>query len=296
MKKDAMRRKNNIRGYMFILPALAGFLLFWMFPMIYGLIISFTDYGGLSTSLDFVGLKNYIALFRDDYFMVSLKNNLIYAAVFTPVTLGLSLTLAIGLHKCLHFSSMYRMAMFLPYITSMVSIAIIWKLLLNPTVGPVNAFLENIGIHNPPQWLTSSKWALLAVIFVSVWKTYGYYMIILLAGLQNIPTQYYEAAAIDGAKGVQMFKNITLPCLSPTVFLCLIMLLINSFQVFDLVSIMTEGGPGRSTNVLVYRIYQEGFVNLKMGYASAMSMVLFLIIMLVTYIQFLGQKRWVNYQ
>lgn len=289
-----MKNKNKI-GYLFIMPAVLGFLVFWALPIIYGIVISFTNYGGLNNQMKFVGLNNYLDLLRDEYFFVSLKNNLLYALTFTPLTLGAAVLTAVALNKCTHFSSAYRMTMFLPYITSMVSVAIIWKLLLRPVNGPINNFLQNIGIATPPQWLSSSHWALWAVVIVSVWKSYGYYMVIVLAGLQNIPEQYYEAAAIDGATGIKKFINITLPCLSPTLFLCIIMLIINSFQVFDLISIMTEGGPGYATNVLVYRVYQEGFTNMKMGYASAMSQVLFLIILAITGIQFWGQKKWVNY-
>ena len=144
-------------------------------------------------------------------------------------------------------------------------------------------------------WLASSKTALLSIMIVAIWKQAGYYMVILLAGLQSIPQQLYEAAQIDGAGAIKRFFNVTLPMLSPTMFMVLILNIISSFQVFDLINIMTEGGPGRSTNVLVYRIYQEGFQQLKFGYASAMAYFLFLIVLIVTLIQFRGQKKWVTY-
>lgn len=152
-----------------------------------------------------------------------------------------------------------------------------------------------LGVANPPQWLSATKTALGSVMVVAIWKQAGYYMIIILAGLQSIPSQLYEAASIDGANSVEKFFKITLPMLSPTMFMVTILSIINSFQVFDLVNIMTQGGPGRSTNVLVYRIYQEGFQKLQFGYASAMAYFLFIIIMVITLIQFRGQKKWVNY-
>ena len=152
-----------------------------------------------------------------------------------------------------------------------------------------------VGISNPPGWLLDQNWALYSVIIVAIWKNFGYYMIILLAGLQGIPKYLYESAEIDGATKRQCFTNITVPMLSPTIFLCLVTIIIAAFQEFDLINILTEGGPGRATNVLVFRIYTEGFVNVKMGYASAIAYTLFAIIMVITLIQFVLQKKWVNY-
>ena len=168
-------------------------------------------------------------------------------------------------------------------------------MIFHPTRGPLNLFLSHIGISNPPQWLVSSSTALVSVMIVAIWKQAGYYMVIILAGLQSIPKHLYEAAEIDGANGLKRFFHITLPMLSPTMFMVTILALISSFQVFDLISIMTEGGPGRATNVLVYRIYQEGFKYLNFGYASAMAYFLFIIILIITLIQFRGQKKWVTY-
>ena len=178
----------------------------------------------------------------------------------------------------------------------MVSIAVVWKLIFNHTGGPLNLLLAGIGIAEPPKWLMSSNWALYAVIIISVWKSFGYYMLILLAGMQTIPSYLYEAAEIDGASSFQRYRKITLPLLSPTIFLCIVMLLINSFQVFDLVSVLTKGGPGYATQVLVFRIYTEAFTYSRMGYASAIAYFLFLIVLVITIIQFIGQKYWVHYE
>ena len=176
----------------------------------------------------------------------------------------------------------------------MVSVATVWNLILAPS-GPLNQLLRMVGISNPPGWLLDQDWALYSVIIVAIWKNFGYYMIILLAGLQGIPKYLYESAEIDGATKRQCFTNITVPMLSPTIFLCLVTIIIAAFQEFDLINILTKGGPGRATNVLVFRIYTEGFVNVKMGYASAIAYTLFAIIMVITLIQFVLQKKWVNY-
>ncbi len=287
--------KSYAAGTLFILPAFVLFAIFIFLPLIYGLIMSFTDYGGFNIKPNFVGLDNYAKLLRDEYFLISLKNNMIYTGLFVPLTMVLALFSAIALNNVLHLRKYLRMAFYFPQITSMVSIAIVWGLLLNPLSGPVNSMLKAVGIANPPEWLMSSHWALLAIVLVAAWKSFGYYMIILLAGIQGIPEYLYESAKLDGAGKFQRFLYVTLPGLSPTLFMVLILTVINSFQVFDLVSVMTDGGPGRSTNVLVFRIYQEAFVHYRMGYSAAMSMVLFLIIMTVSLIQFKLEKKWVTY-
>ena len=292
--KVKYRKSEVISGYLFILPSLVIFITFMIIPIFMGLYISLTDYDGFKT-MNFVGLQNYAAMFKDSYFLVSFKNNIVYTLFTVPGTMILSLLLAVAVNKGIKGSSVFKTVFFFPYITSMVAVGIIWTLLFNPTVGPINNFLKSIGIANPPGWLLSTKSALPAVMIVTVWKWAGYYMIIFLAGLQGIPKQLYEASEVDGASGLTKFFHITLPLLSPTTFLILILLIINSFQVFDLINIMTEGGPGRATNVLVYRIYQEGFKYMHFGYASAEAYFLFAIILIITGIQFRGQKKWVVY-
>lgn len=292
IKEKKIRR--YIKGYLFILPNFIGFFIFMALPIIMGLIISFTDYNGFS-QFNFVGLKNYINMFHDEYFKVSLWHNLLYTAVTVPGTIVTALLLAVAVNKGIKGSSLFKTMFFLPNISSMVAVGIVWAAIFNPTQGPLNLFLKSLGVMNPPMWLSSTKTALLSVMLVAIWKQSGYYMIIILAGLQSVPAQLYEAASIDGADGIKKFFKITLPMLSPTMFMVLILSIINSFQVFDLINIMTDGGPGRSTNVLVYRIYQEGFQKLQFGYASAMAYFLFIIIMVITLIQFRGQKKWVNY-
>lgn len=292
IKKNTM--KNYLKGYLFLLPNFIGFFIFMAIPIIMGLIISFTDYNGFS-QFNFIGLKNYIDMFRDEYFLVSLGNNLLYTAVTVPGIVVFALLLAVAVNTGIRCSGLFKTMFFLPNISSMVAVGIVWAMLFNPTMGPINNFLRSLGIENPPQWISASDSALRSIMLVDIWKKAGYYMVILLAGLQSIPKQLYEAASIDGAGAVKKFFKITLPMLSPTMFMVMVLCIIQSFQVFDLVNIMTQGGPGRSTNVLVFRIYQEGFQKLQFGYASAMAYFLFLIVLIVTLIQFRGQKKWVNY-
>lgn len=295
MKQLSYHRKEKAQGLLFITPALLLFLVFMAYPMIYGLLLSFTSNRNAGSALNFNGLSNFIRLFtKDSYFKVSLINNLIYAIGFTPGVLIVALLVALLLNSKIRGARLLRTVCFLPYLTSMVAVATVWNILLAPN-GPVNSMLRAIGISNPPGWLMDKDWALPSVILVAIWKNFGYYMIILLAGLQSIPTYLYESALIDGADARQSFRYITVPMLSPTIFLCLITIVIAAFQEFDIIKIMTEGGPGRATNVLVFRIYTEGFVNVKMGYASAIAYVLFAIIMLITLFQFWMQKKWVNY-
>lgn len=292
--KKRKNLKNYMKGYLFLLPNFVGFFVFMAVPILMGLGISFTDYNGFN-QFNFVGLKNYIDMFKDEYFLVSLGNNLLYTLVTVPGTILVSLFLAIAVNKGIKGSSLFKTMFFLPNISSMVAVGIVWAMLFNPSMGPINNFLKSLGVTNPPMWISASDSALWSIMIVAIWKQAGYYMIILLAGLQSIPRQLYEAASIDGAGAVKKFFKVTLPMLSPTMFMVMVLCIIQSFQVFDLVNIMTQGGPGRSTNVLVFRIYQEGFQKLQFGYASAMAYFLFLVVLVVTLIQFRGQKKWVNY-
>lgn len=289
------RRRMEMTGWLFVMPSLIVFTLFMFLPIILGFWYSLSDYTGLSDQYNFVGLSNYIKMFQDRYFKVSITNNIIYACLFSVLTMLLALALATLLNGLKRFRKIFRMIFFMPYISSMVAVAIIWKMIFNPNGGPLNTVLMNIGAANPPKWLASTDWALIAIVIVSVWKSCGYYMLIFLAGLQNIPESLYESAALDGAGTAAKYFKITLPMITPTIFLNMVLVTINSFQVFDLVNVMTGGGPGMSTNVLSFRIYYEGFKNSSMGYASAIAYFLFAVILVITGLQFLVQKRWVHY-
>lgn len=294
-KLSAYHQKERIKGFLFILPALILFAAFLVYPTVYGLILSFTSNRSASAALQFNGIKNYIRLFtKDSYFSVSIRNNLIYACFYTPCVLLIALLIALLLNSKIRGKSALRMICFFPYLTSMVAVASVWNLIYAPN-GPINELLRFFGAQNVPGWLMDVNWVMPSLITVAVWKNFGYYMIILLAGLQGIPVYLYESARIDGANSLDQFRYVTLPMLSPTIFLCLVTIVIAAFQEFDLVKIMTDGGPGRASNMLVFRIYEEGFVNVKMGYASAIAYTLFAIIMVITAFQFVMQKKWVNY-
>ena len=289
-KRKSFQRKQWLAGYLFLLPNFLGFLLLMLIPIFIAIGLSFTDYNGFDKPI-FIGLKNFVNMFADDYFKISLKNNTIYTLTTVPGIIILAFFIAVLLNNSLLKS--LRIVFFFPNITSNTAIAIVWMSLLSPRIGPINVVLSAFGVKEPPLWLASSKWALWAVIIVVIWKGMGYYMVMFLAGLQGIPGSLYEAAKIDGANRRQTIIHITLPLMTPTIFLCSVICIINSFQVFDLIYQMTSGGPGRSTNVLVYRVYQEAFQNYNFGYASAISLLLFAIIFIATIIQFVIQKRWV---
>ena len=286
------KAQRNI-ALLFLLPNLLGFLVFIVYPVLKSLYISFFNWDGLGTK-EFIGLENYLSLLSDSTFRVSFWNNIHYTVVTVPLSIILGILIAMLMNVRMRGIQVFRVIYFLPQITSMIAIGIVWTTVL-ANYGPINQFLMTLGMENPPQWLSSSDWALISVEMVSIWRSMGYNAVILLAGLQGINAELYEAAKIDGAGAFRRFFSITLPMLSPTIFLCLVMQLIGSFKVFDTIMSMTQGGPGRATNVLTYYIYQKAFVDWKFGYASAVAYVLFAIIMILTLIQFVGQKKWVNY-
>ncbi|MDT2990474.1 carbohydrate ABC transporter permease [Enterococcus casseliflavus] len=286
---NKLKRKNTLTALSFIAPNFIGFFLFTLVPVVFSLILAFMEWDSFR-SPEFVGMKNFSKMLGDDTFWISLKNTFLYTIGVVPLTLVCSLGLAILLNKKVRGMKFFRTAFFFPYVTSLVAIAVVWNMLFHPTMGPINQFLKFF-IENPPGWTSSSDWALTAIIIVSVWRGMGYYMILYLAGLQSVPKELYEAASIDGANKWQQFRNVTLPSLRPTTFFVSIMLVINCFKIFDLVQVMTAGGPGRATNVLVYQIYNEAFVKFNFSYASAIAMVLFVIVLGITVIQFKWNQR-----
>lgn len=270
-------------GYVFITPILIGFAVFMFYPLIASLYLSLTESDGINPS-SFIGLENYTTLMVDEEFLNSLKVTLIYVAGTVPIGAILALLVAVLLNQKIRFVNAYRTAFFIPVITSMVAVATVWKWLYNTDYGLINGMLAKMGLYEPP-WLASEEWALLSIIIMSIWKGLGFNMVIYLAGLQNISVSLYEAAKIDGANGFQRLFHITIPLLRHTTLFVVIMSIINSFQVFDQVYIMTNGGPADSTSVIVFYIYQNAFLFFKQGYASAMAYILFIIIFIITFIQ-----------
>lgn len=285
---------NTINGFLFLTPNLLGFLVFTLIPVIAVFVISFTDWNAFG-SPKLIGFQNYLGLIKDANFKTAFFNNLKYTLMFVPGTILVALLFALALNRKIVCKGAFRVIYFLPHITSMVAVSIIWRMLYNGTYGPINSLLKSIGVMNPPNWLAEPKLALYAIIVMAIWKTYGYYMVIFMGNLANIPKDMYEVADLSGANAWQKFWYVTLPQLSPTMFFVTITCVISSFKVFDAINVMTQGGPGRSTYVLVYDIYTEAFTNYRFGYSSAISVVLFLMILAITLIQWRGQKNWVSY-
>jgi multiple sugar transport system permease protein len=288
---------ENITGYLFILPSFLGFIVFFLFPVLFSLFLSLCKWnlaGGLG-NIKFVGLENFKSILTDVWFTDSMKNSLIFTAATVCIGVGISLVLAVVMNKRVYFKNPLRVMFFLPYISSAVAVAMVWSIILQPTYGPVNQFLKSLGIQNAPNWLADVNWALPALIGMYIWQNLGYNIVVYMAGLTSISGDLYEAADIDGAGGLAKFFKITVPMVSPTTFFLVIMGIINSFKVFDQVQVLTQGGPGTSTTVLALYIYREAFQFYDMGFASAAAGAMFVIIFTVTIIQWKGQKRWVTY-
>jgi multiple sugar transport system permease protein len=292
--ESALMRRNTLKAYGFLLPNFLGFLIFTLVPVVCAFLLSFAKWD-TSNPIEFVKFNNYLKMLNNETFKISLLNTLYYTVFTVPLTMVCSLGIAMILNQKIKCIKLFRAAFFFPYIISLIAVAIIWNAILHPTMGPVNNFLMSLGIKNPPGWTASTTWAMPSVIIASVWRQMGYFMVIYLAGLQNIPNDLYEAAELDGASSWGKFKSITLPMLTPTTFFVSVMMVISSFKVFDMILVMTEGGPGRSTNVLVYHIYNEAFLNFRFGYASAVSMVLFVLVLSITLVQFKVEQKWVKY-
>lgn len=288
------RRINEVAlAYLFLLPTLLGLLFFSLGPVVAGFLVSFTNWNILLPP-QWVGLTNYQTLVDQDLPRKVLWNTVYYTVLNVPLNMTLALGVALLLNQKLRFVSLYRAVYFLPVVSSTVAASLIWAWLFSPNFGPINYFLGLVGIPGPP-WLGSTRWAMPAIIIMSVWKGFGTNMLIFLAGLQGIPQEMMEAAMIDGASNWQRFWRVTWPLLSPTTFFVLVISCIASFQVFEQVFIMTEGGPAYATTVLGLFIYLNAFRYNNMGYAAAAAYILFAIILAITLLQFRLQGRWTNY-
>lgn len=283
---------RNLQGYAFVSLAVVGMIAFELGPMVQSFWLSFTEYDIL-TKPQFVGLRNYSQIIRDELFWVSLRNTAYYVGVSIPLRLAIALWLAMLLNQKVRGIGVFRTLFYLPTVTAGVAVALLWQWVFEPTFGLVNYVLRFFGI-NGPAWLGDPSWAMPAIIIVACWQV-GPQMLIFLAGLQSVPVQLYEAAELDGASPWQKFVNVTLPLISPIVFFNLVVGIIQSFQVFDKVYIMTGGGPMQATLVYVMYLYQRAFSYLEMGYGSALAWILFMIIFILTLIQFRASK-WVYYE
>jgi multiple sugar transport system permease protein/alpha-1,4-digalacturonate transport system permease protein len=282
--------RNTAVGWSFILPNFAGFAVLTLVPIVVLFYVAFTDWNVFGVA-EWVGADNFTQMAHDDSFWTAFSNTVWYTVFHIPLTLAAALGLALLLNRRLRGVGFFRTVAFFPYITSIVAVAQVWNLLFSPQYGPINALLRAVGVAHPPGWTVSADWSMPAVIIVGTWREMGYYMLIFLAGLQTIPAQLYEAARIDGAGAWQRFLAVTVPSLRPTTFFVTVMLTIGSFKVFDLILLLTNGGPGQSTLVLSQYIWQKGFGENQFGYASAVSVVLFAVCFLVTVVQFAVNKR-----
>lgn len=274
--------KQNFMGKLFVASPVILFVVFTLLPMLMAIGFSFTKYDVINAP-KFAGLTNFNKMINDDFFWIALKNTCYYTLLYVPSGLFLSLGAAMFLNVKKKTAGLFRTLFYLPVLSSTVATANLWFWILNPELGLLNGLLKLFGIHGPA-WLYNSNTAMYAIVLMSLWAGFGGNMMIFLSGLKGIPDTYYEASAIDGASRWQNFIYITIPSLTKTIFLVSTMLIIGTFQVFDQAFVLTKGGPGNATITLVYYIYNSGFKNLNMGYASSMSLVLFIIILSFTYL------------
>lgn len=293
-----MRKKLTFKkmssAWLFVIPALIPLIVFWIYPILRSICISFTDWDYMSPTYNFVFFDNFIALFRDQRFYDALWNTVVFTLGTLLPTIVLGLMLALLLQKSFKGSGIIKFILFSPWITPTVAVSIVWTWIYDPGTGIANTILNLFGLPGL-QWIKSSQAAMLAVIIVTVWKSLGYAMIFYLSALEKVPKELYEASGMDGAKSWQRFRDVTIPCISPTTFFLMIITMVNSLQAYDQIQILTQGGPSGSTRTLLYMYYQLGFEEFNMGQATAVAIVLIVITVLLSVIQFTGSKKWVHY-
>lgn len=294
MINNKYQLRENLTGILFILPALIPLAVFWMFPVLSSGVISFTSWDMMSADINFVGFKNYISLFKAHDFQVVLMHTLIFAVGSTVPTIVLGLLIAKAMNTTRRGAGFYRTVIFAPYITPMVAVSVVWSWIYEPRVGILN-FLLNL-FHLPGlKWTQSVKTAMLSVLIVTVWKSIGWAMIFYMDAINKVPQSLVEAAAIDGASGLQRFIKITIPLISPTTFFLVIMSTISSLQTYDQIKVLTQGGPAGATRTLLYYYYQEAFQNFNTGKASAVAVVLVFITVVLSIIETAASKKMVHY-
>jgi multiple sugar transport system permease protein len=298
-RRELMSRaaqREALWGYLFLLPTAAGFVIFILGPMLGALGISLLRWD-LLTPPRFAGFANYAHLLHDARLHLMVGNTILFVIGDVLLNMLLGLGLALLLRRKLGgvISYLARLAFFFPVIVSVSSAAAIWIFFLQKDLGVINYYLHLIGLPKIP-WLSSSKWSLRSVVLFDVWKNVGFYAMVFLAGLHNIPPQFREAAIVDGANEAQLLRHVTLPLLTPSVFFAVVIALINGFQVFAQSQILTRGGPGDASRTMVMYIYEQGFRYFEMGYASSVAVLLFIVIAALTFLQFRGSRRWVFYE
>jgi multiple sugar transport system permease protein len=289
--------REHLVAYSFIAPNFIGFAIFTLVPMAFALVLAFVEWDG-SNPMAFIGADNFVRLFEDTVFHKALWNTIVYTVGVVPLTMVCALALAILLNQKIFGRNFMRTVFFFPYVASLVAVAAVWNFIFSPTLGPVNNLLHaitGIPLEQLPRWAADKNWAMVTVVLFTVWKNIGYYMVIYLAGLQGVNPELHEAAQLDGANAWQRFRNVTIPQIAPTTFFVLMILIINSFKVYDIFINLFAGADNQlndSTRVLVYQIYNTAFRSLDYGYASAISIVLFLLVLGITILQFRGEKKY----
>ena len=292
MKKCKLEKSRNRWGIVFILPQLISLVCLGIIPIVIAFVLSFFDWNGFSAPV-FTGFQNFKAVFTDPDTGIAIKNTLVYSVIYVPCSIVLSLGLAMLLNKAWG-KMFYRAVFFLPQIVTSVGIAVVWSWIYQPQFGILNMILRFFGIEGK-EWLRDPSTAMGAVIVMSIWWGLGYNIVLFLAGLQNVPRTYVEAAKIDGANERQVFFNITVPLISPTTLLVTITTMINAFQVFDQMFLLTSGGPAKKTYTMAIHIYQTAFKSYELGKASTAALILFFVVVAVSVIQFKLSDKWVHY-
>ena len=292
MKKSKLEKSRNRWGIVFTLPQLISLVCLGIIPIVIAFVLSFFDWNGFSAPV-FTGFQNFKAVFTDPDTGIAIKNTLVYSVIYVPCSIVLSLGLAMLLNKAWG-KMFYRAVFFLPQIVTSVGIAVVWSWIYQPQFGILNMILRFFGIEGK-EWLRDPSTAMGAVIVMSIWWGLGYNIVLFLAGLQNVPRTYVEAAKIDGANERQVFFNITVPLISPTTLLVTITTMINAFQVFDQMFLLTSGGPAKKTYTMAIHIYQTAFKSYELGKASTAALILFFVVVAVSVIQFKLSDKWVHY-
>lgn len=292
-KMSPKRRREAVAGYLFITPNLLGFLIFQLVPIVVAILLAFTEWDLINDPI-WVGFANYRNLLKEPVFHLSVKKTLYFVVINVPVQSMLALLIAILLNRSIRFQNLIRTLFIVPWVSMAVAVGLTWTWIYNSQFGLLNEILTRVGLDKIP-WLAHPDWALISVIVVNIWQFLGFHIIVFLAGLQMIPREVEEAAIVDGATPLTRFFKVTLPLISPVLFYDLIVNVIGTFQAFDLPYAMTGGGPGNATRVYNLYLYQKGFQFLRMGEASAMAVMLFIIIGITTAFFFRVVGRRVNY-
>ena len=292
--RNRARRRELITAVVMLAPSLVFLAAFTYWPIVRSLMYGFFDVQLGSTEIFFVGWENYQRLWHDALFWQSLRNTVVYMVITVPTSIGLALLLAVALDRKLRGTALYRSIFFYPVMVPSVAAGMVWVFLYAPGYGPINGLMEMLGLPKL-EWLYDRQWALPAIIFMSIWKYAGYFMLILLAALQLVPRDLYEAARLDGVSGFRQLVHITVPLISPTLYFVVIIGVLHSYQIFDYVFVMTQGGPADATNVLTFYIYQNAFQFQDIGTASAIANILLLVVMGLIGIVALTLGRRVHY-